>query len=48
MFLGDADVKVAVWDFFFEQREAGAAGHGGGDGGDTIVILGELDQLLVC
>ena len=44
MFFGDADVEVAFGDFFLEETEAGAAGHGCGDGGDGGVGFGEADH----
>ena len=35
--LGDADIEVAVGMMRPEEVEAGAVGHGGGDGDDLVV-----------
>ena len=42
MFLGDADVEIAVWKFIFESLQLGPAWHGGGDGDDFRVLFREL------
>ena len=42
VFLGDADVEVAVGMLRLEKAEAGAARHGGGDGDDLVVRVGEF------
>ena len=39
---GDADVEVAFGMMRPEKIEAGAVGHGGGDGDDALVLVGEL------
>ena len=44
VFLSDADVEVALGDFFFEDAQAGAAGHGTCDGDDFFVGLGEVGE----
>ena len=44
MLLGDADVEVAFGMMRLEEVEAGAVGHGGGDGDDVLVFVGELHQ----
>jgi hypothetical protein len=43
--LGDADVEGAVREALAEHVDAGAGGHGGGDGDDLRVAFGVLDQL---
>lgn len=42
VFLGDADVEIAFGDLVFKGFELRAAGHGGGDGGDFLVLFGEV------
>ena len=42
--LGDAHVEVALGMVRAEEIEAGAVGHGGGDGDDAVVLVGQLDE----
>ena len=42
VFLGDADIEIAVGKFIFENLEFRAAGHGGGDGDDFRVFFSEV------
>ena len=44
--LGDADVEEAVGEPRLEGKKAGGAGHGGGDGHDAGVALGNGQQCL--
>ena len=46
VFLGDADVVVAVGHRLFQMLQAGAAGHGGGDADERVVLLAEPHQRL--
>ncbi len=41
---GDADVEAPLRKFVAEQVEPGSRRHGGGDGDDTVVGFGFLDQ----
>ncbi len=42
MFLRNADVKIALRDFLFEDAQTGAARHGRRDGHDLLVSLREI------
>ncbi|MNW18336.1 hypothetical protein D3C71_2178600 [compost metagenome] len=44
MLFGNANVIDAIRKKFGELVEAGARGHGGSDGDDTLVVLRFLDQ----
>ena len=44
VFLGDADIVVFLWMPLLETPEAGAAGHGPGDGDDLLVAVREVGQ----
>ena len=44
MFLGDTDVEVALRVSRPEEIEAGAVGHGSGDGDDAGVFCGQIAQ----
>ena len=46
MLLGDADIEAALGEALGELVEAGARGHGRGDGDDLLVGLGLGDQRL--
>ena len=46
VFLGDAHVEVAARMGGAEEIEAGAVGHGGGDGDDARIGVGQLNQCL--
>ena len=39
VFLGDADVEVAVWKFLFEDFQLCSAGHRGGDSDDLRIFF---------
>ena len=41
---GDAHIEVALGMMRPEEIEAGAVGHGGGDGHDALVLVGQLDE----
>ncbi len=41
---GDADIEVALGMARAEEIEAGAVGHGGGDGDDARVFRGQIGQ----
>ena len=42
--LADAGVEVAVGEDLFEFAQARAVGHGGGEGDDAVVALGQVDH----
>ncbi len=44
VFLGDADVEVAGGVVGAKEIERGAIGHGGGDGDDLRVFVGQFDE----
>ncbi len=44
MFFGDADIEEAVRMPFGEMDEACAGGHGGGDGDDFVIRIGEVSE----
>ena len=46
MLLGDADVEETVREAAGEGVEAGAFGHGRGDGDDALVAFGQAHQRL--
>ena len=46
VFLGDADVVVAVGHRLLQMLQARAARHGGGDADDGVVLLAELHHRL--
>ena len=44
VFLGDADIEKPVGMALRKMDEAGASGHGSGDGGDLVVCVGEVGE----
>lgn len=44
MFFGDTDVEELFWEFLGEGGEAGAAGHGGGDGEYFGILFCEFEE----
>ena len=44
VFFGNADVEVAARMMRPEEIEAGAVGHGGSDGDDAGILVGQLDE----
>ena len=46
VFFRDADVVVTLGHGFFQSLQSGAAGHGGSDADDRVVLLAKLDHRL--
>ena len=42
VFLRDADIEITIRQFVFENFQFGSTRHGGGDGNDFRVLLGEV------